>query len=86
MSRVVMGRWRARWEAAKSVKWNARWAVDGRLVVLTLINALLYWPWHWLRLAFDAGDHHPDLVFCLLVFTLWMWFELWKAAMTRFKR
>jgi hypothetical protein len=31
--------------------------LDSRIVVLTLLNGLLYWPWRWLRVAFDAGDH-----------------------------
>jgi hypothetical protein len=82
----VPSRWRERWKAAISIKCGQRWSTDDRLIVLTLINALLYWPWHWLRLAFDAGDHHPDLVLGLLLLTLWMWFELGKAVIARTKR
>jgi hypothetical protein len=77
---------RARWQASRSVKWDPRWTVDARLILLTLINALLYWPWHWLRLAFDAGDHHPNLVLGLSLLTLWMWLELGKAVTARFGR
>jgi hypothetical protein len=82
----VLSRWRACWLAARSIKWNQRWAIDARLVLLTLVNALLYWPWHWLRTAFNAGDHHPNLVLGLLLLTLYLWFELAKAVSDRFKR
>jgi hypothetical protein len=79
-------RWREHWKAAKRLRWGPRWSLDARLALLTFINALLYWPWHWLRVAFDAGDHHPNLVFGLLLVTLWMWLELLKAVTGRFWR
>lgn len=81
----ALNRWRARWRAIRTLKWNQRWAVDGRLVILTLLNALVFWPWIWLRNAFDAGDHHPNLVFGLLVLTLFLWFQLAKAVTDRFR-
>jgi hypothetical protein len=81
----VIIRWRVHWQAVKSLQWRPQLAVDIRLLVLTILNGLLYWPWRWLRLALDAGDHHPDWVFGLFLLTGWMWFELWKAAVARFK-
>jgi hypothetical protein len=82
----LLDRWRARWAAAQSSQRHTRWSLDLRLVVLTTLNVLLYLPWHFLRLAFDAGDHHPNLALGLLILTLWMWFELYTAILSRFKR
>jgi hypothetical protein len=82
----VLNRWRARWPAAQLLQQHARWSVDLRPIVLTILNVLLYLPWHFLRVAFDAGDHHPNLALGLLVLTLWMWFELCTAIVSRFKR
>jgi hypothetical protein len=82
----VLERWRGRWQAYISSQRDTRWSVDFRLIVLTIINVLLYWPWHLLRVAFDAGDHHPNLALGLLLLTLWMWFELCTAILGRFKR
>ena len=60
-------------------------AYDSRLVALTFANALLYWPWHWLRIAFDAGDRHPMLVLGMMLLTLWLWAALVEAVLDRFK-
>ena len=57
--------------------------VDARIVALTLFNALLYWPWRWLRSAYDAGVHHPDLVLVMMVVTLWGWWQLLTAFTRR---
>jgi hypothetical protein len=54
--------------------------VNSRIVGLTLLNALLYWPWHWLRVAFDAGDHHPQLVLMMMALTLGAWWQLLAAV------
>lgn len=78
-------RGRAWWQAAKTRKRDRRWSLDSRLIALTLVNALLYWPWHWLRVEFDAGDHHPTIVLGMLLLTLWLWSELVKAVIDRFK-
>jgi hypothetical protein len=59
--------------------------LDSRIVVLTLVNGLLYWPWRWLRVAFDAGDHHPQLVLLMLLLTLWAWAQLLVAVLNRIK-
>jgi hypothetical protein len=72
--------------AAKLLQWHSPWSAEFRLVVLTILNALLYWPWHLLRVAFDAGDHHPTLALGLLLLTLWLWFELCTTILMRFKR
>lgn len=58
---------------------------DSRIVVLTLLNALFYWPWRWLRLAFDAGEHHPQLVLFMVFLTLWAWGQLLVAVLNRIK-
>jgi hypothetical protein len=50
---------------------------------LTLLNASLYWPWHWLRVAYDAGNHHPHLVLALLALTVWTWWQLIAAIARR---
>jgi hypothetical protein len=82
----ILNRWRARWQAIKFTKWDRHWSLlDARLVVLTVLNAFLYWPWHWLRVSFDAGDHHPTLVLGMMLLTFWMWSELAKALINRFK-
>jgi hypothetical protein len=81
----ALSRLRARWHAVRTLKWNPQWAVDGRLITLTLLNALVFWPWIWLRNAFDAGDHHPNLVFGLLLLTLYLWIQLARAVTDRFK-
>lgn len=52
---------------------------DSRILGLTLLNALLYWPWHWLRIAYDAGDHRPQLVLMMAIFTSWAWWQLLVA-------
>jgi hypothetical protein len=57
--------------------------VDSRIVGLTLLNALLYWPWHWLRVAYDAGNHHPQLVLMMLALTLAAWWQLLAAILNR---
>ena len=57
--------------------------IDSRIVALTLFNALLYWPWRWLRSAYDAGIHHPDLVLVMVALTLWGWWQLLLAVMRR---
>lgn len=67
------------------IKGERRWSLDSRLVTLTVLNALLYWPWHLLRIAFDAGDHHPTIVLGMIILTLWMWLELAKALIVRAK-
>jgi hypothetical protein len=59
--------------------------VDSRIVVLTLLNALLYWPWHWLRVAFDAGEQHPQLVLLMPFLTLWAWGQLLVVVLNRIK-
>jgi hypothetical protein len=58
---------------------------DWRLLGLTLLNALLYWPWRWLRVAYDSGDHHPSLVLAMVVLTLWLWFQLLTSVIGRLK-
>jgi hypothetical protein len=58
--------------------------VDARLVRLTLLNALLYWPWHWLKVDYDGGIHHPLLVLGMLVLTVWTWSQLLAAVVSRF--
>jgi hypothetical protein len=82
--RGVLSRWLEWWQASELMKRNQRWAADARLVLLTFLNALSYWPWHWLRVAFDAGDHHPNLAFGLLLLTLWLWYQLVMAVVDRF--
>jgi hypothetical protein len=57
--------------------------VDCRIVVLTLLNGFLYWPWHWLRVAFDTGDRHPQLVLTMLVLTFVAWWQLLAAILHR---
>lgn len=57
--------------------------VSSRIVYLTLLNGLLYWPWHWLRVSFDAGDRDPELVLVPLFFTLWAWWQLIVAVFDR---
>jgi hypothetical protein len=57
--------------------------VDCRIVLLTLLNGFLYWPWHWLRVAFDAGDRHPQLVLTMLVVTFAAWGLLLAAVLHR---
>ena len=59
--------------------------LDSRILVLTLLNALLYWPWRWLRLASDAGEHHPQLVLLMVLLTLWAWGQLLVAVLNRIK-
>jgi hypothetical protein len=58
--------------------------IDLRIVVMTLLNALLCWPWHSLRVAFDSGYHYPKIVFGMTIVTLWVWYELGKALIVRF--
>jgi hypothetical protein len=57
--------------------------VNSCIVYLTLLNGLLYWPWQWLRVSFDAGNHHPELVLVLLFLTLWVWWQLIVAVFDR---
>ena len=59
--------------------------VGSRIVYLTLFNALLYWPWRWLRSAYDGGIHHPNLVLLLMAATLWGWWQLLTAITRRIK-
>jgi hypothetical protein len=59
--------------------------VDGRIVALTLFNALLYCPWRWLRVAYDAGDHHPNFVLVMLAVTLWAWWQLLTAVLGKIR-
>jgi hypothetical protein len=60
-------------------------SIDTRIVILTLLNALLYWPWHWLRVAYDEGNHHPSLVLSLLALTLWAWSQLIVSVIHRIR-
>lgn len=53
---------------------------DSCIVGLTLINALLYWPWRWLRTEYDRGIHRPNLVLFLAAATLWAWWQLLTAV------
>jgi hypothetical protein len=53
--------------------------INPRIVELTLFNALVYWPWAWLRNAFERGIHHSDLVLLLTAVTLWGWWQLLDA-------
>jgi hypothetical protein len=55
------------------------------LVLWTVVNVFLIWPWYLLRVQFDAGEHHPDLVLGLLVLTLWGWSQLISALLKRFR-
>jgi hypothetical protein len=57
--------------------------IDSRIVGLTLLNALLYWPWHWLRVSYDAGNHRPQLVLIMMALTLWAWWQLLAAILNR---
>lgn len=57
--------------------------VDSRIVGLTLFNALLYLPWRSLRSAYDDGIHHPDLVLIMMAVTLWGWWQLLTAVISR---
>jgi hypothetical protein len=50
--------------------------INPRMVALTLFNAPPYWPWHWLRNAFERGIHHPNLVLVMIIVTLWGWWQL----------
>lgn len=59
--------------------------VDPRIVGLTLLNACLWWPWHLLRVTYDAGDHHPGLVLGMLALTVWTWAQLMTAVINRAK-
>jgi hypothetical protein len=67
---------------AKSSHYGLKW-VDSRPIGLTLINALLYWPWRWLRVAYDAGDRHPELGLFMMALTLWAWWQLLTAVVHR---
>jgi len=58
---------------------------DWRLPLWTIVNIFLIWPWYLLRVAFDSGEHHPDLVFGLSVLTLWTWWQLISALLERFR-
>jgi hypothetical protein len=60
--------------------------LDCRIVVLSLLNGFLYWPWHWLRIAFDAGDRHPQLVLILLALTIGAWWQLLGAILHRINK
>jgi len=64
---------------------SARRSVESRLIILTVLNAFLYWPWHLLRLAHDSGNHHPWLILGLTAFTLWTWTLLVMAIIDRGK-
>jgi hypothetical protein len=57
--------------------------IDSRIVGLTLLNALLYWPWHWLRVCYDAGNHRPQLVLIMMALTLWAWWQLLAAILNQ---
>ena len=57
--------------------------IDSRIVALTLFNTLLYWPWRWLKSAYDAGIHHQDLALVMMGFTLWGWWQLLIAVTRR---
>jgi hypothetical protein len=59
--------------------------LDSRIVVLTLLNGLLHWPWRWLRVAFNAGEHHPQLVLLMRFLKLWAWGPLLVAVLNRIK-
>jgi len=69
-------------------KFRVRFAIlsylGARLVRLTLLNALLYWPWHWLKVDYDGGIHHPLLVLGMLVLTVWTWSQLLATVVSRF--
>jgi hypothetical protein len=82
---TILNWWRARVRALGSLKWDPRWAVDLRLVTLTILNAVLFWAWHLYRQAFDAGERHPWIVLGLMAATLWMWCEFVWAVLGRFK-
>jgi hypothetical protein len=56
-----------------------------RLLVFTILNGLIFWPWRWLRVAYDAGDHHPQLVLGMVILTLWTWTQLVSAIIRLFK-
>jgi hypothetical protein len=81
----ALQRWRVWWQATKLTMQDRRLSLDSRLVALTFVNALLYWPWRWLRIAFDDGDHHPVLVLGMMLLTLWLWAALVEAVLDRFK-
>ena len=59
--------------------------VDSRIVALTLFNALLYWPWRWLRHDYDAGIRHPTLVLLMMAVTALAWWPLLKAIANQLK-
>jgi hypothetical protein len=59
--------------------------LDSRIVVLTFLNGLLYWPLRWPRVAFDAGDHHPQLILIMLFLTVWAWGQLLVAILNQIK-
>ncbi len=57
--------------------------VDSKIVGLTLLNAFLFWPWHWLKAAYDAGERHPQLVLGMMALTSWTWWQLLTAIVKR---
>jgi hypothetical protein len=57
--------------------------LESRIVGLTLLNAFLYWPWHWLRASYDAGNHHPQLVLMVAALTVSAWWQLLAAILNR---
>jgi hypothetical protein len=60
-------------------------SLDSRIVVLTVLNSVLFWPWHWLRVEYDAGNHHQELVLALLALSVWSWWQLIATILERFK-
>jgi hypothetical protein len=68
---------------AKSGNSGSLKPVESRIAGLTLLNAMLYWPLHWLRVSYDAGDHHPQLALMMTALTVWAWWQLLAAIISR---
>jgi hypothetical protein len=84
-AREWVRRWRLWWHATQKANHGGHWPLDLRLATLTILNIGLIWLWHMLRVAYDAGIHHPWRVFGLIVLTLWTWLDLARTLMSRVK-
>lgn len=80
---TALRRWLGRWRVAIGAKRGGSKAPDFGLVTLTLLNVLLLWLWHLLRVDYDAGVRHPLLVLAIIVLILWTWSKLVTTVVSR---
>lgn len=60
-------------------------SVDWRMIGLLVLTAVALGLWRWLRIAYDAGDHHAIVAATLVVPTIWLGWQLLRILIDRLK-